>query len=345
MSILLRDNISAPNNGTELFGKIYVFRPINPSIKLAVLLSYVTIGIIAFVGNVLILLFLRTKDRGNSILRACSFQMNFNFYVKSLAVSDVLSSVIAIPLITFRLYFDVLQSGWGCKIAQYASFLFPFITINNLFVISFGKYFSTRQVPRIFNHSTVKRIVLFAWLAGFLVALFPAATFEGIRYDLNDTHYTVLCRYNNQYLPFRITFVSVWFLQYIIPSCILIRINMSLIITLWTRTRRTIDVQRDNGIILMVRAARIRSISTVVSLTFAFVTPYIVFVTYAIYQTIAQPKIDFETDHVIRSTSAIIVYSNSAINVAIYLVQMKDFRIFLKNLILRFFTPSEIFPV
>ena len=345
VSILPRDNISALNNATGLFGKIYVFRPVNPSTRLALLLSMVAIGIIAFVGNVLILIFLRTKERSTSLLRTCSFQSNFNFYVKSLAISDVLSSVISVPLVSLRLYVDVLQGGWGCKIRQTLIYIFPCVTINNLLIICFGKYFSTRQVPRTFSHSTVKRIVLFAWLAGFLAALFPAATFNGIRFDLNDTHYTVICRFDNQHLPFRITVVSFTFFQYIIPACILIRLNISLIITLWTRTRRTIDVQRDNGIRLIVRAARVRSIYTVVSLTFAFVTPYIFYVTYVISHMVAQPKIDFETDHVIRTVTILIAFSNSAINVAIYLVQMKDFRTFLKKkFTLRFFTHVQVIP-
>ncbi|XP_078383161.1 putative G-protein coupled receptor 19 [Oculina patagonica] len=345
MSSLHADNFSVPNNRTDVFGKIYVFRPIDPSTKLALLLSLVAIGIIAFVGNVLILLFLKTKERENSFGRACSFLMNFNFYIKSLATSDVLSSVVSIPYTSLQLYLDVLQRGWGCKIGRYLIFLFPCVTIENLLVISFGKYFATRRVPRTFNHSTVKRIVLLAWLAGSLVALFPAATFEEIRHDLNETHYTTICGYDRQYLPFRVIFLIFFFMQYLLPSCILIRLNISLMITLWTRARRTIDVQQDNGIRSMVRAARIRAIYTVVALTFAFVTPYLFYVAYVIYHMVAQPKMDFETDHVIRTASGIAALSNSAINVVIYLVQMKDFRTFLKRkFTLRFFIHNQTIP-
>ncbi len=346
MSSLHADNFSVPNNGTDFFGKIYIFRPINPSAKLALLVSLVAIGIIAFVGNALILLFLKTKNRANSFGRTCSFLMNFNFYIKSLAISDVLSSVISIPFMSLQLYHDVFQRGWGCKIGRYLLIVFPCVTINNLLVISFGKYFSTRQVPRTFSHSTVKRIILFAWLAGFVVVLFPAAAMDGIRFDVNDTHYTVLCKSNNQYFPFRIIFVTFTFLQYVIPSCILIRLNISLIITVLTRTRRVINVQRDNGIRSMVRAARVRSLYTVVALTFAFVTPYLFYVAYVIYNMVAPPKMDFETDHVIRTASVIMAFSNSAFNVAIHLVQMKDFRTFLKTkFILRFFTHNRTIPV
>ncbi|XP_078384114.1 putative G-protein coupled receptor 19 [Oculina patagonica] len=344
-SISADTDFSAPDNGTDFFGKIYVFRPINPSIKLALLLSLVVIGIIAFGGNVLILIFLKTKERANSFVKTCSFLMNFNFYIKSLAISDVLSSVISLPYMGLQLYLDVMQRGWGCKIGRYLLLLFPCVTINNLLVISFGKYFATRQAPRTFSHSTVKRIVLFAWLAAILFVLLPAATYEGIRYDLNSTHYTVICMYDREYLPFRIMFVSAAILQYIIPSCILIKLNISLIIIVWKTTRRTIDVQRDNGIRSMVRAARVRSIYTVVALTFAFVTPYILYVSYVIYHMVAQPKMDFETDHVIRTSSVIMALSNSAINVIIYLVRMKDFRTFLREMfIFRFFTHKATIP-
>ena len=322
---------STLNNGTEFVGKIYVFRPLTSSTKLTLLLLLVAIAIVGFGGNVLVLLFLKSKERANSFMKTCCFQTNFNFYIKSLAISDVLASVIPVPYLGIQLYLDVFQKGWACKIGRYVIIMFPCVTINNLLVISFGKYFSTRKVPRTFSLSTLKKVAMFAWLAGFVVAMIPAATFDGIRYDLNDTHYTVICRYDNQYLPFRVTFISFTFLQYIIPSCILIAINISLIMTVWKRTRRTIDVVMDNGVRSMVRAARSRCVYVVIALTFAFVTPYFFYIAYVIYNMAAKPKISFETDQVIRTGSTIMVFSISVINVIIHLVQMKDFRTFLKD--------------
>ena len=324
-------NHSFGKNKTEFIDKIYVFRPLTSSTKLTLLLFLVAIAIVAFGGNVLMLLFLKTKKRANSFVKACDFQKNFYFYIKSLAISDVLASLIPVPYLGIQLYLDVFQRGWGCKIGRYIIILFPCVTIDNLLVISFGKYFATRQVPRTFSHSTVKRVVMFAWLAGFLVAMIPAATFDGIRYDLNDTHYTVICRYNNQHLPFRIMFVCFTLLQYALPSCILILVNISLIRTVWKKTRRKIDIQRDNGIRSIARAVRIRCVYVVVALTFAFVTPYFFYIAYVVYNMVAQPKISFETDQVLRTGCTIMVFSNSAINVIIHIAQMKDFRTFLKD--------------
>ena len=324
-------NLSTPINGTEFVGKIYVFSPLTSSTKLTLLVLLVAIAIVGFGGNILVLRFLKTKEGTDSFMKTCSFQKNFNFCIKSLAISDVLASVIPVPYLGIQLYLDVFKKGWACKIGRYVIFMFPCVTINNLLVISFGKYFSTRQVPRTFSRSTLKKVVMFAWLAGFVVAMIPAATFDGIRYDLNDTHYTVKCRYDNQYLPFRVTFISVTFLQYIIPSCILIAINISLIMTVWKRTRGTINVAMDNGVRSLVRAARIRCVYVVIALSFAFVTPYFFYIAYVIYNMAAKPKISFETDQLIRIGSVIMVFSNGAINIIIHLVQVKGFRTFLKE--------------
>ena len=339
VSGLFRNNDSLPDNGSDFSNKIYVFRPLNPSVKLAVLLLYIAVATVSFAGNFLVLLFMKTKDKTTSFMRACDFQKNFHFYIKSLATSDVLAGTILLSLLSANLYFDFLQRGWPCKIGRYVVFLIPCVTFNNLLVISFGKYLATRQVPRTFSIATVKKVVLIAWLAGFLFALLPAATMSVIRYDLNDTHYTVVCKIDNRYVPFRIVFVTFTILQYIIPSCILIRINISLMMTLWRRRKSVVDVQKDNGVKSMARAATNRAMYIVIALTFAFVSPYLGYFVYATCNMIFQPDISVETDEIIRTANTIIIYSNSAINPIIYFVQMRDFRAFCKEkFISRFFT-------
>ena len=324
-------NLSKTDNGTGLTGKIYLFTPAGSSTKLTLLLILATVGIVAFTGNILILCFLKTKKKANYFLKACCLEKNFNFYIRSLAISDILSAAISLPTVCIQMYFDLFQEGWGCRIVRYFNFVFPTITVNNLLVISIEKYFSTRNNPRLFRHSTVRKMVFFAWLAGFLSVLITVPTLKGIRYDLNDTHYTVICKYDNQYLPFRIIILSYITLEYILPSILIIRITASLIITVWTRTSRAVDVQRDNPFTLARKAARNRSTCVIITLMSAFVIPYIFYFTYVIHSMVTKAHINFETYYIIRTTSAVIALSNSAINVIIYLVKMKDFRSFLKR--------------
>ncbi|XP_078384123.1 adenosine receptor A3-like [Oculina patagonica] len=319
------------NNGTGLTGKIYVFTPAGSSTKLTLLISLVVIGIVALVGNILILCFLKKKKRANNILKMFPLEQNFKLYIQSLAMSDILSAVISLPAVCIQVYFDLFQHDWGCRIARYLNFVFVKVTMNNLLVISIEKYLSTRKPPRTFRHSTVKKLVFIAWLAGFFLVSIPAATFKGTKYDLNDTHYTVVCKNDNEYLPFRIMFVSYKILAYILPSILIIRLSVSLIITVLSRMRRAVDVQRDNGIRLARRAAGIRSTCIIITIMLAYIIPYIFYITYGMYNMVTKAHIDFQTDFTIRSVSGVIGLSNSAINVIIYLVQMKDFRSFLKR--------------
>ena len=47
---------------------------------------------------------------------------------------------------------------------------------------------------------------------------------------------------------------------------------------------------------------------------------------------LAEPSLDFKTDFITRCLSGGLLYSNGAINFIIYVVQMKDFRAFLRKL-------------
>ena len=325
---------SSTSNGTALKIKINGYNSsVNRSARITLTISLLSVGIAGFVGNILVLRFLKTKKKTNSFLRTCSFEKNFTFYIGSLATSDVLSSLISVPAICAELNFDLFDTGWRCKLVKYLIFLFPSITINNLLVINIEKYFSTRKTPRIFKHSIVKKMVMLAWFVGSVNAFLPTLTFTGLRFDLNETHYTVVCRYDNHYLPFRIIYLCYTAIQYVIPVIIIVRINISLFITVWriTRRRKVIDVQRDNYIKMKLRASTFRSTCNIAALTFAFIIPYVFYFAQGIYSHVAKATTGFETDFIVRVTSALIAMANPVVNVLLYLLQMRDFRTFLKK--------------
>ena len=329
----LSSNLSKLSNGTDQGSKIYVFTPVGSSTKLTLLISFVTVGTIGFVGSILTLCFLKAKKKTHHILKSLSFEKNFDFYINSLAISDILSNLISLPCFCLQMYFDVFQDGWGCKIVRYLQFTFPCVTMNNLLVISIERYFSTRKNPRPFPHSTVRKLVFFAWLAGVTFVLLPVSTLKGVRYDVNETHYTMFCMFDNDYLPSRIILLICTTFQYIIPSFIIIVIGVCLIITVRTTTKRTIDVQQDNAIKAMARAAKRRATIIIVALMFAFVIPYLGFFVVTSFKAIAKRHIvyDSQTYYIIRYTNGIVVLLNSTVNFIIYLVQMKDFRAFLRK--------------
>ena len=343
LSSSFSNNISStPDNRTGLTSKIYVFAPVSSSTKLTLSILLASVAIVGFVGNILILCFLKSKKKATSVLRTCSFQQNFDFYIKSLAISDALCAVTANPILTVEFYFDIFQQDWRCRAARYLNIVFSTVTMNNLLVISIEKYFSTRKVPRTFRTSTVKKLVWFAWVSAIFYVLIPSATFRGkVIYNLNETHYTVSCKYDKHYLPFRIMFLAYIFFQYLIPSIIIIIISICLILTLSSRMKRTIDIQQDNAIKAMMRAAKRRGTIISIILMLAFVIPYLLYFAQVIYNMVTRADISYETDFIVRYGSGLIAFSNSAVNVIIYIVQMKDFRAFLKELFMSRFATGN----
>ena len=325
-------NQSALLRATEMSSHVYVFTPAGFTTKLALVLVFASVGTVGFIGNILIYYFISLKRKCVSYMQSTPFVRNFNFYIKSLALSDILTNVVSLPLICIQIMVDVFQHDWACKTVRLFSILFPSITMNNLIIISVERYLSTRAAPHTFSVSTVRKLIITAWFAGFIVVLGPTATFSRIRYDLNDTHYTVICKYDNGYLTFKIITVCYVLVQHLIPGVILSYINISVAKTLWSRQKRRIDIQRKNAISASLIATKLRGTYLLIAMTFAFIIPYSALLYYATYVMLARPSLDFKTDFITRCLSGGLLYSNGAINFIIYVVQMKDFHIFLKKL-------------
>ena len=322
---------SAFNNdtGTTDSAAIYVFTPAPYAAKQVLASFLVFFGGIGFVGCCLIFYFLWKKPRKNPV-RTYSFAQNLTMYVRSLCLSDLLSCAVSMPLVCLQMSLDVFQSGWVCKIVRYLNFVFPVITMNNLVVISLEKYLSTRPIPRTFRVSTVRKMIIAAWLLGILVMLFPAATFDGIRVDLNETHYTVICRNVELFYPFKLTCL-LFPIQFVLPTLFIIYVNVSLIRTVWIKRKSQICYRMNNVFKVHLRATRIKGISLLIALTFAYIFPFSLFVVNIAYTQIAKPQRDFSTDYMIRYGTGSIAFLNPLLNFIIYFAQMKDFSEFLKR--------------
>ena len=326
------DNQSSVTNSTAvaITSLVYVFAPVDFSIKLVFVVLFAIFGVIGLVGNILILYFL-CKKKSVPFLQFSPFLRNFNLYMKSLALSEILVISIGGVLVGIELMYDVFQNGWPCKIRRYISGTFYVIRANNLIVISTERFLSTRDVPKTFSGSTVRKLVYTAWLSGFFMGLFPAATINGVRYDINATHYTMVCKPDTSYLPNRVIIVGFVLIQVVIPSIALICMNIIIARRIWKGSKKRIDIQRDNAIRAKMRSQIIKKTSLLIIVTIAFVIPYSSILYYAAFVAVAKPSLDFQEDFVITNFCFLLVFFSSAINFFVYLVQMKDFRVFLLN--------------
>ena len=334
----LQSNISANNSSHSTdcctdVTPIYVFTPVDATAKYVLCGILATIGSLGFLGNCLLLHFLRKKPKRTLIQRS-PFVRNFNLYIRSLSLSDILLCLVSLPLGCIQILFDVFQSGWPCRVARYLNFIFPGITINNLIVISLEKYLSTRATPRTFSTKAVRRMIVCAWAFGMAVMLLPAGAYDGIRVDLNQTHFTTICFYNQQFYPFKITLIVVP-VQYILPGIFITFVNVCLIRTVWVRGRRMIGNGSKNAFKAKMIATKMKGITLLILITFVFIITYFFYLGNIAYTQIAKPKRDFATEFMIRYGTGGIACLSSVMNVIIYFVQMSDFREFLKNLFCR----------
>ena len=330
-------NSSYLNNHTIY--PVYIFTPAGDTAKSVLCSILLAVGSVGFLGNCLVFYFLCQKTTSTPF-QMSRFMRNLNLYIRSLSLSDLLSCLVSLPLLCIQIFFDVFQSGWPCKIVRYFHFIFPAITMNNLIVINVEKYLSTRAFPRTFSSVTVRKMIVSAWVLGIVVMVIPAAAYDGIKVDLNQTHFTVICRNGQNFYPFKIALV-IFPIQYIFPSVLVIYMNICLTRTVWTKGKRRIDNAASNASKAKNTAARIKGTSLLIAVTFAFTIPYLLFVTNVAYTQIAKPKRGFATDFITRYAAGATAYCSSVINFILYFAQMKDFREFLKKVLLRSRTGTD----
>ena len=109
MSNFSVNNQSALLNATEMKSLVHVFTPAGFTTKLALVLVFASVGAVGFVGNLLIYYFIPLKKNAVSYMQNNTFLRNFNFFIKSLALSDILSNIISLPLICIQIMVDVFQ--------------------------------------------------------------------------------------------------------------------------------------------------------------------------------------------------------------------------------------------
>ena len=331
------NNSSFLNNHTIY--PVYIFTPAGLTVKCMLFSILLAVSGVGFLGNCLVFYFLCQKTTSTPIQRS-RFMRNLNLYIRSLCLSDLLSCLVSPPLLCVQIFLDVFQSGWPCKIVGYFHFIFPVITMNNLIVINVEKYLSMRAFPRTFSTATVRKMIISAWVVATVVMVIPAAAYDGIKVDLNQTHFTVICQNDANFYPFKIALV-IFLIQYIFPSVLVIYMNICLTKTTWAQEKRKIGIAVRNASKAKVTATRIKGTSLLIAVTYAFTIPYLVFVTNVAYTQIRKPQPGFATDFITRYAAGATAYCSSVINFMLYYAQMTDFRDFVKNVLLRKRTRTE----
>ena len=317
-------NSSALNTTDD---KEHLFMPISVASRATICSIMTVICIVGAIGNLSLIPFAnraqRKKDQRGTALN------NMYSFLRSLAVSDVMASINA-PLLWLQLFPGVFQTGWPCKIRRYSAIVVHVITAYNLVVVAFERYNCVCRVTgnAKLSAARVRQLIRAAWLFGFLVTLLLMPSYQGIRMDLDETHYTITCGRDNSHGPYVAMFQVFFVIVYIIPLAFLIVTSYRILQVVRAQAAYRLALPGNN----VSERAQIekrrqnKATRTLVIIIAAFVAPYLVFVGYHTAKTIFKPSLDFATDFKIRHASGILAYLNSPVNVCIHLVQLPAFR-------------------
>lgn len=338
-SIKYNQSSSLTMNASERNGRIHLLTPIDPVAKRCIFISMAVVCVLGFFGNVLVAFHLKAiknKWQFRRNINFTLFSIRLNYYLSSLVISDILCPLVTLPLCFLQLFSDVFQKDWHCKIERFLYFVFPCVTINNLLVIAVERLFASREIRRGFSFSTVKGLIAFAWLSAFLITFLPVANFKIVQYDLNATHFTTTCRFDNSVPISRVAMLTFTVLEFILPSIVLIFCNICVMKEAWQKlqfVRRSLSNSRHKRESILMS----KGIFMLVAITFAFIIPYLLSFTYIMFNSIAKPTISYQTDFIIRNSGGVLVTANSAINVLIYTFQLSQFRARVKSMVRKLF--------
>ena len=316
-------NSSALNGTTG--DKQYLFLPVSLAAKTTICSIMTVICIVGAIGNLSLISFVnRTKKKIGH--REAVFN-NMYLFLRSLAISDVLASISG-PTLWLEIFWDVFQTGWPCKIRRYFAMVLPVVTIYNLTAVAFERYNCICRSTGKLSRARLRQLIKATWLLGFLVTLLPIFSYQGIRKDLNETHYTVTCGRDSSYAPYIVMSQIFTALTFIFPLIFLLVTSYRIVKVVRAQVAYRLALPSNNTAekVRIEKRKQNKATRTLLILIAAFVVPYLVFVGYQTAKTIFRPSLDYTTHFIIQRASVVLVYFNSPVNFCIHLVQLPAFR-------------------
>ena len=318
-------NSSALNTTDD---KEYLFLPVGLTTKATICSIMTVICIVGAIGNLSLISFVKRTEKNVGQRFTAAFN-NMYLFIRSLAISNVIASLAA-PLLWVQFFYDVFETSWPCRIRRYFAIAVHAVIIYNLVAVAFERYNcicrSTANAQ--LSRARLRQVIKAAWLLGFLVTLLPMFSYQGIRIDLNETHYTVACRRDSSYTPYVVMFQIFLVIVYILPLIFLIVSSYRILQVMRAQASYRLALPNNNvpESVRIEKRKQNKATRTLVLLIAAFVAPYLVFVGYNTFKSIAKPSMDFTTDFKIRYAATLLAYLNSPANVCIHLVQFPAFR-------------------
>ncbi|XP_031560177.1 melanopsin-like [Actinia tenebrosa] len=314
--------------------KTYIVSPLPLMIKITMTIIMALVGSGGLVANSLLLYIVRKQEKIRKKGRTvkCFTRILTPYFIQSLALSDFLCSLVNLPVFIAQLYSDIVQNEWGCRCVRYLNLFFAVVTLNNLLVIGIERYMALFYPFLLPSPKFSKNLVILAWIAGAVIVIVPIVTFKTEPIDLGVHEYTVICRYEKTVPVYRAMFIGFTVVNYVIPSIILTITNIQILIFLKSQKNASNSAEQ-----IVANSWRFNDTKMFVSLIFAFVIPYCLYVIYSGLNIALKINLSFTVDYVVRRVSGIIAYSIALVSPTIIFSSMPSLRNMLRNLLRKVF--------
>ncbi|XP_031568773.1 neuromedin-U receptor 1-like [Actinia tenebrosa] len=297
----------------------YVFAPVSYLIKLIILTAMLSFGVYGLIANSLILYFKHKQHRRrrHTIRRPFSRSLT-EYFINSLALSDLLCCLISLPLYSSEMFIDFVKSDSVCRFTRLFNSMFAVITILNLLVIGVERHLTIFHPFFILSRRTAKKMVAAAWVLGVLFTLVSVPAYGLVYFeDIDKNYYTLVCKYDSSMPLYRALFITFISILYIVPSFILTFISLCIL-------NRQRESQRADAFQNTRRAlSRLKVTRMFVSLIFAFIIPYMAFSMYSSFRMVFKVNVSFTADYIVRHISVSLIYANGSISATILIYYEK----------------------
>ncbi|EDO35818.1 predicted protein [Nematostella vectensis] len=151
----------------------------------------VFVAVCSVCGNTLVLYLDRPKPIITTRLQG---RLTTKYFVRSLAMSDLMSALVAIPLLLAELTTDFLSSDLVCRVHRYLQIVTILITITNMVLLGVERYLIIYYPYKAPSRIACKRMVVVAWFVEATLAIIhPGCTIMLKTYPIGTDQYTRLC--------------------------------------------------------------------------------------------------------------------------------------------------------
>ena len=290
----------------------------NKGFKIGIIACLSIAAVVGFLGNGLVIAV---------ILRAKKLRSVMNRFILHLAISDLIVSVLAIPLfLSINFKSDIASHSYSlplCKIARFFQYLSPEASMTLLITIGWNRHQAVVHPLNIMSYRTANRLILSAWIYA-LVVVSPSLYLTELKETPVDpyTNLTYCATIPATTLSGLVYVMFLGLFGYLIPLALLIILYAKIYRTVWRRKSGQLGDSRPVEAFIRSRKKVLKMFLTVIFVFLVTWLPLLIYIS-AIEWTVKQS--DTHVDYV-----RLITYSlglcNSICNPFIYALFNAKFR-------------------